>query len=198
MKKIILILFTVIGYGCKAQTIIDMRTTDTYPYEKNNNYIKDIHGDLDKFVGVWKWTDPTNSNTYFEIEFFKVLHWNAINFNNYYEDSIFGNYKFVENGIIITNTLNRNITDNLNIPNTFPSMLATYRKPFFIELGISMTDVNKQKHCKANFEILDVSVNPMQATWHMYLDEQVIITPVPIPPIQPGFTLPNDVVLTKQ
>jgi len=62
MKKILILVLAVVSYSCKAQSIIDMRTENTYPFEKNNNYIKDINGDLNKFVGTWKWTDPNNPN----------------------------------------------------------------------------------------------------------------------------------------
>jgi hypothetical protein len=70
MKHYIILLFAIISFSCKAQQTVPLNS-DYLPYLKNNNYIKDLNGDLNKFVGTWKWTDPTNSNTYFEIIFLK-------------------------------------------------------------------------------------------------------------------------------
>ena len=196
MKKILILVLTVVSYSCKAQLTVPMNT-DYKLLLKNNNYIKDTEGDLNKFVGTWKWIDPNNPNTYMELEFFKVLHWNANNINEYYEDSIFGNYKYVQNGVVITNTLGQNSTDDLYNYNLFPKISSYCRKPLFKDLAISMSDVEKHKTCQAMFEILDLEVQPLQANWRMYVDEQIIYKAPGDPAVIPGFTLPNDVVLTK-
>ena len=197
MKKLITILIlALLSYGCKAQQTVPMNT-DYSDYLKDNNYIKDTEGDLNKFVGTWKWTDPNNPNTYMELQFFKVLHWNSNNINNYYEDSIFGNYKYVQNGVIITNTLGQNNTDDLYNNSVFPKISTNDKSPSFKDLKIFMSDVVKHKTCKADFEILDLDIYPLQANWHMYVDEQIIYKAPGDPAVIPGFTLPNDVVLTK-
>lgn len=64
MKKyIILSVLIITSISCKAQTTYSLSNYDTSVL-KNNNYIKDFDGILDKFVGIWKWTDSTNPNTY--------------------------------------------------------------------------------------------------------------------------------------
>ena len=165
-------------------------------YLKNNNYIKDMDNDLDKFVGTWKWTSPTNPNTYFEINFFKVLRWNANNINNYFKDKIFGNYKYVENGVIITNTLTWNTYNDL-YSNTFPVIMSNAEKPLFKQLLINMQDIAKNKTCKANFDIIDLNATPLTATWKLISTDQIRIG-VNLPHVQQGFSIPTDIVLIKQ
>jgi hypothetical protein len=80
MKKLLILLIFVVSYSCKAQQIYPM-SLNYSNYLKNNNYIKDTYNDLDKYVGTWKWISPTNSNTYFEIDYFKITYWNANNIN---------------------------------------------------------------------------------------------------------------------
>ena len=191
MKKYLILLLFYVCFSCKAQETIPM-SQDYTDYLKNNNYIKDTNNDLDKFVGTWKWINPANPNTYFEIIFFKVTYWNPNNINNYFEDAILGNYKYIENGIIFTNTLTWNSYNDL-YSNTFPVIMSNPEKPLFKELLINMRDVAKNKNCKADFKIIDLTASVLTATWKMSYVEGWRITPV-----QQGFSIPTDIVLTKQ
>ena len=195
MKKYLLLLIFVVNYTCKAQQTIPM-AMDYTNYLENNNYIKDFDFDLDKFVGTWKWTSPTNPNTYFEINFFKVLRWNANNINKFFGDEIFGNYQYVENGNVITNTLTWNTSDDL-YSTTFPAIMSNCFKPLFKELLINMRDIGKNKTCKANFNIIDLNATTLTATWKLISTDQIRIG-VNLPHVQQGFSIPTDIVLIKR
>ena len=191
MKKYILLLIFAVSFSCKAQQTIPM-SQDYTNYLKNNNYIKDTNNDLDKFVGTWKWISPTNSNTYFEINLYKVVYWNPNNFDNFFIDKILGNYKYVENGIVITNTLTWNTNNDL-YSSTFPVIMSNVEKPLFKELLINMRDVAKNKTCKADFKIIDLDATILTANWKMKYTDGWRIEPV-----QPGFSIPTDIILVKQ
>jgi hypothetical protein len=195
MKNILIIAFFAISIASTAQQTIPM-AMDYTNYLENNNYIKDFDLDLDKFVGTWKWTSPTNPNTFFEINFFKVLRWNPNRLINYYEDKILGNYKYVDNGVVITNTLTWNTTDDL-YSTTFPAIIGNDVKPLFRKLLISMRDVEKRKTCDANFNIIDLNASPLTATWKLISTDQIRIG-VNLPHVQQGFSIPTDIILIKQ
>jgi hypothetical protein len=165
-------------------------------YLKNNNYIKDMDYDLDKFVGTWKWTSPTNPNTFFEINFFKKEYYNPSGKNKFYIDVVLGNYKYVDNGVEISNTLNRINPDNIS-STLFPILIANTLKPYFKQLLINMTDIIKNKTCKANFDIIDLNATPLTATWKLVSTDQIRIG-VNLPHVQQGFSIPTDIVLIKQ
>ena len=74
-------------------------------------YYKDLDNEFSKFTGTWKFENPS-SNTSFTITFQKKESlYNPV--FNYYEDALVGEYKYVENGVEIINTLN-----NLNTNHT--------------------------------------------------------------------------------
>lgn len=195
MKKYLILLIFAVCFSCKAQQTIPM-SIDYIDYLKSNNYIKDTNNDLDKFVGTWKWISPTNSNTYFEINFFKVLYWNPNSIRNYYEDKILGNYKYVENGITITNTLTWNTYNDLYSA-TFPAILGNDVKPLFKDLMINMRDIAKSKTCKADFNIIDLNATTLTANWKLISTDQIRVG-TNLQPVQPGFSIPTDIILTKQ
>lgn len=195
MKKYLIFLILVVSYSCKAQTTFPM-SLDYSNYLKNNNYIKDTNNDLDKFVGTWKWISPTNSNTYFEIVYFKIAYWNANNINNFFMDEIFGNYKYVENGITTTNTLTWNSYNDL-YSSTFPAIMSNSFRPLFKDLLINMRDIAKNKTCKANFDIVDLNATKLTANWKLISTDQIRVG-TNLPTVQPGFSIPTDIILTKQ
>lgn len=194
MKKYLILLTFVTCFSCKAQEIVSM-SIDYSDYLKNNNYIKDINNDLNKFVGTWKWINPSNPNTYFEINFVKVENWNPNNRKKYFIDKIIGNYKYVENGIQITNTLTNNVYD-MNSPN-FPNMLTNCFAPYFKDLLINMSDVVKGKTCVADFKIINLNSTILTANWKLTSNDQIRIGEN-LPDIQSGFSIPTDIILTKQ
>jgi len=91
--------------SCKAQ-VSPLAEGDIYT---NNSglYYKDVDNDFDKFVGEWKWENGTNSLT---IVLQKKEYLYDSN-ENFYEDLIIGEYKYVQNGLVIYDTLH-NLNDS--------------------------------------------------------------------------------------
>jgi hypothetical protein len=55
MKKYLILLVFILVQTSQAQQQIIPLNSDYDNLMENDNYIKDINGDLDKFVGTWKW-----------------------------------------------------------------------------------------------------------------------------------------------
>lgn len=107
MKKVILILVLLsTSINCFAQNQpADIINKDGS--RATNAYYKDTHNYLNQFVGTWLYTN-TSTNTSLEMRLFKRLM--NYSFNNTFEDILYGEYRYVENGIEKINTLT-----NLNI-----------------------------------------------------------------------------------
>lgn len=196
MKKYLILFVALTAFSCKSQQTYSLSYQGNTDIYKNNNHIKDFDGILNKFIGTWQWVDPANPNTYLIIELFKVEDWNANNVNNYYEDKILGNYKYVENGVIVTNTLTWNTFNDLHSA-TFPAIIASVRKTPFKDLYINMNDVAKSKTCKAHFNIIDSNASTLEATWKLISTDEIRVG-TNLTPVQQGFSIPSDIILTKQ
>ena len=100
MKKIIVTLTVFAFFLVKSmgQTpIIDLQDRDGTRIQ--NAYYKDTHNILNSFVGTWLYT---NGNTSMKI----VLVKKTMLYNDeYYEDILYGEYRYVENGIEKLNSL---------------------------------------------------------------------------------------------
>jgi hypothetical protein len=191
MKKYLILLVFILVQTSQAQQQIIPLNSDYDNLMENDNYIKDINGDLDKFVGTWKWVDPSNPNTYLEIVFIKFINYKLAHYAKFYMDQIVGNYKYVENGVLIVDTLN-NFDTTMHSPNS-PVMLTVPIKPLFKEFIIIIRDVIKHKDGKAFFDIIDLNATPLKATWRLRDSEGIKTAPVP-----EGFSIPTNVILTKQ
>jgi hypothetical protein len=108
MKKIFITFLVLCPFIINAQTPSTIRPLFQGGYAKiENAYYKDIDLDFDAFLGTWRFTE---GNTILEIKLQKVLeNYNAN--NKVYEDVIIGEYRYVENGIELVNTI-----QNLNAP----------------------------------------------------------------------------------
>ena len=146
MRKSIILFFLIATVACRGQVTIPM-SSDYSNYISNNNYIKDTNDDLNKFVGTWKWVNPSNPNTYFLVEFFKVLHYNPSNINQFYEDKILGNYKYVLNGVLVINTIGWNTATDM-YSTSFPAIIGNDVRPLFKDLLLNMRDIGNHKTCK--------------------------------------------------
>ena len=96
MKRIITILLLILSNSSIAQE------TGIYPFHtppRNlpfGSYIKDLNGELDKYVGLWK--GEWNGKTIF-LELRKIKY--SFNNNQYYEDMILGERKIINsNGVV--------------------------------------------------------------------------------------------------
>lgn len=116
MKNINLIsIIVAFTLSCKAQTVpLETSYYDVVP----GAYFKDTLNQMDSFVGTWQYT---NGNTTLIIVLQKKEH---VYDGEFYEDLLVGEYKYIENGIEIINTLpllsgidaqQQNIVGNLTI-----------------------------------------------------------------------------------
>lgn len=115
LLKITILLFVI---SCKAQSpeipLLDITT----------NYVagawyKDIDNEFLKFTGTWKYEDTT-TNTSFTITLQKKTAFYSV-VDNYYEDIIIGEYKFIQNGVEVVNTL--------------PNLSVAYTNEFFYNIA---------------------------------------------------------------
>ena len=110
MKNIFYTLVLLLTMFCQAQQTISL--TNYQPkYARNNNYIKDIDGKLDPFVGTWEWNN--GSGTIFRIKFIKAIRNKTMATDKYFMDDIFGGYQYIVNGVELVNTLNFTTTVSL-------------------------------------------------------------------------------------
>ena len=66
-------------------------------------YYKDTYNDLDRYVGTWKYINGSTSLT-ITLQKRTMQHYED-DYNNYYEDLLIGEYKYIENGVEKINTL---------------------------------------------------------------------------------------------
>jgi hypothetical protein len=93
-KYLLILLF---GFGCYSQQIMPLRDKNL----TKNVYFKDTFNDFDNFTGTWKYTSGTT-------ELIITLNKQASYFNDIsqsQEDIIYGEYKYIENGVEKINTL---------------------------------------------------------------------------------------------
>ena len=109
-KTAILIVFIILPYISNAQ-ILDIYTTLTSETPRNA-YLKDLVNFQNQFEGTWLYQ---NGQEYLEVRFVKkeMMLWN-IGPNQYYEDNLVGEYKYIDsNGVQKVNSLsNLNISHN--------------------------------------------------------------------------------------
>ncbi|MAX70630.1 MAG: hypothetical protein CMC76_05940 [Flavobacteriaceae bacterium] len=116
MKQILLLILFCTGIiSCKAQ-IIEEPIYSSENYGEDGYYFKDTDNDFNQFEGTWIYTNGIDS---LEIQFEKktMMHVQDSSFN-YYEDAIVGEYRFIENGVEIVNTL-PNLQDNYSSPYSY-------------------------------------------------------------------------------
>lgn len=112
MKNIKIIIFLLVSvFACRAQKN-PPTLKPQLPLETNRNnipdgyYLHDNLSEMDKFVGTWQYT---NGNTSLTIRLGKVEE----SFNgDFYEDALVGDFKYIENGSLIINTLPSFDTNN--------------------------------------------------------------------------------------
>jgi hypothetical protein len=101
MKNIFILIAIACFFSCKAQSIIKPMGENDFCRKNPDCYEKDINNEFGKFVGEWKYQSGTTEIT---IKLKKEEHYRISDETNY-EDLLVGEYKFVENGMVIDNTL---------------------------------------------------------------------------------------------
>ena len=123
--KIVFCLFFVIS--CKAQIPTYPLGTDTLDL-MGEYYLKDYNNNLDKFVGTWVYTQGT---TTFTLVIKKAI---KVRIVDYYSDELQITFKYVQNGVVKSNTLSlsgdKSPVISMNFwPNNFSKMSLHYMDP---------------------------------------------------------------------
>lgn len=186
-KHLVLLLF---GYVCWGQSPI-------YPLidageAKVGAYYKDLDNELDPFVGTWLYTSGNNALTV-TLQKKVMAHIDIAGFN-YYEDTLIGEYKYVENGVIKINTLpqmqlnipsyNHNITDVIILRNNPLVINISFDEPGVDVVGLAAVmimrreDSGSVQKLKVNFRMSEapVSVNGVspQTTYTLPYGEYIL------------------------
>lgn len=105
MRDVVILMICVLGaFSCKAQSpVIPLFDGSDY-LGTENAYYKDTENDFDRFVGTWKFTEGDQE---FEIVLRKKQqHMFSYANKTFYEDMMYGEYKYVdENGNTLVNSL---------------------------------------------------------------------------------------------
>jgi len=197
MKIVLLIMFIFFAIPSNSQTTYNLSEYLNHINDTVQFKVKDFKGELNKFVGVWKWIDNNNPKTYFEIHLTKVediKRGRLRDSSQYTIDEIIGNYLYVKNGIIITNTLNNTNYIDLFPCDACPNMISTYLSPN--KLWFSMKDLVKSKIGMPFFKIIDLETKPFRASWKIPPSNSSFGTELPLD--FEGFSIPSEVILIKQ
>ena len=185
MKNITLIILSFISlYNCKAKTIYPQGTMPEN-IEGDNYYIKATQNTNDNFVGTWIWEKGNDS---FKLTLEEFEQYSYPENSTQYRDAIFGKYKYIENGIVISET-----TDIFNTNDRpLPRVIAHYKAQNII--WISISDVSSKKYKVGEFSLND------DETATLTLNEPIkgikVIDPNN-PPTNLEFQLPTNISLTK-
>ncbi len=180
MKQIIIILITTFSiFGCKAQTTVyNLSTVTSEDINTTNYYVKDIDNHHDAIVGVWKWE---NGNSSFEMTLQEFEMENYAPTLTIYHDNIYGKYKYIENGVTITDISTIEAFPNFNVGLSFRSPTEYY---------ILIRDLVSERSKRGTF----ILTSPTTAT--------VEISELPGVKVNYGngldFALPTSMILTKQ
>ena len=190
MKKIIFIIVLLISIipVINAQTrTVAKGTGEFYMDAPSGTYIKDINNTFTPYLGTWKYQ---NGNEILTIKLEKVTkHYYPESGN--YKDFIKGNYSYtINNGsTYITNTIATNQFLNESLLNSFYAS-----GPDSEHLDTRFTDQVKQKNGDAIFTFLPGSTTQLSFKINDIFRGYIF----PEVPPTPGFSIPTNVVLTKQ
>lgn len=188
MKTYINIILTILvcNIALAQETIKPLQQLGIFNEEPNTTYYyKDINNDLDKFVGTWIYN---NGSINFTIKFYKLNHYQSGTGDFY--DKIYSKIKFINNGVIVYDTLNEFDYNHSDISgadlflNDVNKLGLTYRE----SSGIPVTSIPS-----VDLEYLPctgLGCQP-QLNWHNTYLKETAEEPWP-------FVIPTDMILTKQ
>jgi len=140
MKKYIILLIAYVSFlNSIAQTIVNLPQLGIFDEDINTSYYyKDANGDLNKFLGTWKY-QGTNKELIISIHLKTNEYSDGM--NNYY-DGVYAKFKYTDNGTVIYNTLNDNssasektISGSNLISNNLNLIKLIYREPTDLPFG---------------------------------------------------------------
>lgn len=152
-----------------------------------NSYIKDIDGEFDVYIGTWVWTNGNETVT-FKLQ--KVTH-QLFAESGSYLDYMIGDYKYVVNNITIVNSIDQTLDLLPEQHPMFASCPESQSKIDFIFKDI----IIQKDFCRAIFEFLPNSTTQMLL---IQKNPETIGSIGAVSPYNYNFTIPNNIVLTKQ
>lgn len=197
MKKIILIVSLLVGSLLHAQNpavtstfgICNSNLPDETP---QNSYFKDILNTLNPFVGTWVYINGNQKLT-FSI---KKVTKKYFPDKKIYKDFLVGNYSYSidEGNTFIVNTIPQFLNSDPDANPIYTPCVDGNVADF------SFIDVVLDKHfCKAIFEFVAGSTTQLKLTLKNKEGLYALVEAGETPPVfNPHFTIPNNVVLTKQ
>ncbi|WP_167342655.1 DUF6705 family protein [Nonlabens sp. SY33080] len=129
MKRLIILILILITGKLAAQTIVPIENeTQSLFMGRESIYFKDVNGVYNKFLGSWKYQDPSNSNTVLEIN---VVKSEREKYGKHFIDEIYIEFKYVENGTVIYDSSNytlemkkRTISGSISLTNPFNTVCS--------------------------------------------------------------------------
>ena len=196
--KIKITTFLILGiiFSCKAQDITLPLTASIDEDINKTYYYKDTNGDLNKFLGTWKYTDTDKELI---MTFFLNLK-DETGTGDFY-DEIYAKFKYTENGTVIYNTLNSNLSidkkhitgSNFIYESNGNSYIANTNK-----MSLFYDEPTDIPYTRYVYQALKIEYLPCsglgcmpQLKWKIYYATPSESDPWP-------FKLPKDIVLTKQ
>ena len=198
--RVTVLLFLLIGVYCNAQQpIISMEARENdYSIELTPGcYYKDTTNAYQPFVGTWEWTDGSSTLTLV----FEKIEMVYVHFSDIYEDYLVGKYKYVEDGIVVVNTLD-NVVNSTNFWSGAYVPIYGSGHPSDLTSHFQFSDYAKEKLGNGRLEITEYltqsngSILATKADWSLRGKGGIYIEGIS-PEIQPGFSIPTDVTLTK-
>ncbi len=102
MKTILPLLIILLTISCKSQNIVPYDSDQDIFTPNSGNYYKDTNNDFNIYEGEWKWENTINNS---ELIFIFEKEENISSSAGYTKDLLIGEYKFIENGVELANTL---------------------------------------------------------------------------------------------
>ncbi|QQV03225.1 MULTISPECIES: DUF6705 family protein [Chryseobacterium] len=192
MNKLILIIITIFSISCKSQTnIVDkVNVCNSHPFNTTDGslYKKDISNLYGPFLGTWKWTSGNREMTLVLLKQTKH-HYNMSGNDNFYADRMIGYYIYKENGNVIIDTSNEDLTKDYGLTVNFNILCDGNISTAFFE------DPPKKK----TYNVLLKKISTTQMKFTASMDENSIILPKNGTVIIPGGTsFPPEMIFTKQ
>jgi hypothetical protein len=193
MKKYIyiLIIFITTFNAIGQETIVNLSQQGILDEDENTTYYyKDVIGNLNKFLGTWKYQD---ANKELIITTYLNTHIYSNGLGNYYDD-IYIKFKYTENGTIIYNNLIDNSSSAEKIiyrcsifPDNLNLISLIYREPTNLPFGAA------KEYADLDIEYLPctgLGCQP-QLKWHIFWSRNRDTDVWP-------WKIPKDLILTKQ
>ena len=158
-------------------------------FQENTTYTDNY---LNKFEGNWIWKSGSNT---VRLKLIKLLIKISM-FNNSYWENLLGCHEYIQNGVVIENTMNQYDSLQYYLPPKGIGSLYLYHLENDDTSLIKGTIKDISKHKGNQIDLTYLGGNPAQI--RMQLSLKGARVSLPGKPYIPGITLPTDIILTKE